>query len=68
MHVAEERTLQSYPVSERDMGTLGVALVSPFPAAILGHASPRSTLSVHARVMPGIAESAGAALSASLLG
>ncbi len=35
---------------------------------ILGHASPTITLSVYAHVMPGMAESAGAALSASLLG
>jgi integrase len=35
---------------------------------ILGHASPMITLSVYAHTMPGMAESAGAALSASLLG
>jgi integrase len=35
---------------------------------ILGHASPTITLSVYAHVMPGMAESAGAALLASLLG
>jgi integrase len=35
---------------------------------ILSHASPTITLSVYAHVMPGMAEEAGAALSASLLG
>ena len=35
---------------------------------IAGHASPTITLSVYAHVMPGMAEEAGAALSASLLG
>jgi len=35
---------------------------------MLGHASPTITLSIYAHVMPGMAEEAGAALSASLLG
>jgi integrase len=35
---------------------------------MLGHASPTITLSIYAHVMPGMAEQAGAALSASLLG
>jgi integrase len=35
---------------------------------ILGHSSPTITLSTYAHVMPGMAEEAGAALSASLLG
>jgi integrase len=35
---------------------------------MLGHASPTITLAVYAHVMPGMAEEAGAALSASLLG
>lgn len=35
---------------------------------ILGHASPTITLSIYAHVLPGMAEKAGAALSASLLG
>jgi integrase len=35
---------------------------------LLGHSSPTITLSIYAHVMPGIAEDAGAALSASLLG
>ncbi|MGH9090203.1 MAG: tyrosine-type recombinase/integrase [Acidimicrobiales bacterium] len=35
---------------------------------MLGHASPAVTLAVYAHVLPGIAEEAGAALSASLLG
>ena len=35
---------------------------------IAGHVSPTITLSVYAHVMPGMAEEAGAALSASLLG
>jgi integrase len=43
---------------------VGVKVVSE----ILGHASPTITLSVYAHVMPGMAEEAGAALSASLLG
>lgn len=35
---------------------------------MLGHASPTVTLAVYAHTMPGMAEEAGAALSASLLG
>jgi len=35
---------------------------------MLGHSSPTITLSIYAHVMPGMAEEAGAALSASLLG
>ncbi len=35
---------------------------------LLGHASPTITLGIYAHVMPGMAEEAGAALSASLLG
>lgn len=35
---------------------------------MLGHASPTITLATYAHVMPGMAEKAGAALSASLLG
>jgi integrase len=35
---------------------------------MLGHASPTITLSIYAHVMPGMAEEAGEALSASLLG
>jgi integrase len=35
---------------------------------MLGHASPTITLAVYAHVIPGMAEEAGAALSASLLG
>jgi hypothetical protein len=35
---------------------------------MLGHASVAITLSVYAHTMPGMAEEAGAALSASLLG
>jgi site-specific recombinase XerD len=35
---------------------------------MLGHAGVAVTLSVYAHVMPGMAEEAGAALSASLLG
>jgi integrase len=35
---------------------------------MLGHASPTITLSIYAHVMPGMAEDAGAALSAALLG
>jgi len=35
---------------------------------LLGHSSPTITLSIYAHVMPGMAEDAGAALSASLLG
>lgn len=34
---------------------------------MLGHGSPTITLSIYAHVMPDMAESAGAALSASLL-
>jgi integrase len=34
---------------------------------LLGHASPTITLTTYAHVMPGMAEQAGAALSASLL-
>jgi integrase len=34
---------------------------------LLGHSSPTITLEVYAHVMPGMAEEAGAALSASLL-
>jgi len=37
-------------------------------AEMLGHASPTITLSIYAHVLPGMAEEAGAALSASLLG
>jgi integrase len=35
---------------------------------LLGHSSPTITLSIYAHTMPGMAEDAGAALSASLLG
>jgi integrase len=35
---------------------------------LLGHASPTITLAIYAHVLPGLAEEAGAALSASLLG
>jgi integrase len=35
---------------------------------LLGHASPTITLAIYAHVLPGMAEEAGAALSASLLG
>jgi integrase len=35
---------------------------------LLGHSSPTITLTTYAHVMPGMAEQAGAALSASLLG
>jgi integrase len=35
---------------------------------MLGHSSPTITLSIYAHVMPGMAEDAGTALSASLLG
>jgi integrase len=35
---------------------------------LLGHSSPTITLSIYAHVIPGMAEDAGAALSASLLG
>ena len=35
---------------------------------LMGHASPTITLSIYAHVLPGMAEEAGAALSASLLG
>ena len=35
---------------------------------LLGHASPTITLSIYAHVLPGMAEQAGEALSASLLG
>jgi integrase len=35
---------------------------------MLGHSSPTITLSIYAHVLPGMAEEAGAALSASLLG
>jgi integrase len=35
---------------------------------MLGHASPTITLAIYAYVMPGMAEEAGAALTASLLG
>ena len=35
---------------------------------LLGHYSPTITLSIYAHVIPGMAEDAGAALSASLLG
>jgi integrase len=35
---------------------------------LLGHSSPTVTLSIYAHVIPGMAEDAGAALSASLLG
>lgn len=37
-------------------------------AEILGHSSPTITLSIYAHVLPGMAEEAGANLSASLLG
>jgi integrase len=37
-------------------------------AELLGHSSPTITLSIYAHVMPGMAEEAGEALSASLLG
>jgi integrase len=37
-------------------------------ADVLGHASPTITLSTYAHVLPGMAEEAGARLSASLLG
>jgi len=35
---------------------------------MLGHSSPTITLSIYTHVLPGMAEEAGAALSASLLG
>jgi len=35
---------------------------------LLGHASPTITLSVYAHTLPGLAESAGARLSAQLFG
>lgn len=35
---------------------------------MLGHSSPTITLGIYAHVLPGMAEEAGAALSASLLG
>ena len=35
---------------------------------MLGHSSPTITLAIYAHVLPGMAEDAGAALSASLLG
>ncbi len=35
---------------------------------MLGHSSPTITLSIYAHVLPGMAEEADAALSASLLG
>ncbi len=35
---------------------------------MLGHVSPTITLAVYAHLIPGMAEEAGAALSASLLG
>ena len=35
---------------------------------MLGHSSPTITLAIYAHTMPGMAEDAGAALSASLLG
>jgi integrase len=34
---------------------------------MLGHSSPTITLAIYAHVMPGMAEEAGAALSASIL-
>ena len=40
----------------------------PVVSEMLGHSSPTITLSIYAHVMPGQAEKAGAALSASLLG
>lgn len=36
MHVTGERRRRSYPVSEGDMGTLGVTLVSVLSASLLG--------------------------------
>ena len=35
---------------------------------LMGHSSPTITLAIYAHVLPGMAEEAGAALSASLLG
>ena len=51
-------------------GTLMLASGVPTKVVteMLGHSSPTITLSIYAHVLPGMAEEAGAALSASLLG
>jgi integrase len=47
---------------------LGAGVPTKVVSDLLGHLSPTFTLEVYAHVMPGMAEQAGAALSASLLG
>ena len=57
-------------------GTLRTSLITSFADGVptkvvsemLGHASPTITLAIYAHVMPGMAEEAGASLSAALLG
>jgi integrase len=47
---------------------LGSGVPVKVVSEMLGHSSPTITLSIYAHVLPGVAEQAGAALSASLLG
>jgi integrase len=47
---------------------LGSGVPTKVVADLLGHSSPTITLSIYAHTLPGIAEEAGATLSASLLG
>lgn len=47
---------------------LGAGVPTKVVSEMLGHSSPTITLGIYAHVLPGMAEEAGAALSASLLG
>jgi integrase len=48
--------------------TIASGVPTKVVSELLGHSSPTITLSIYAHVIPGMAEDAGAALSASLLG